>query len=217
MKPIYDLVLFDLDGTLSDSEPGVTVSVKGAIERMGFPAPDRATLRRFIGPPLWESFVKFCGMTDAQAEQAVDYFRETYNVTGAFDNVLYPHMPELLDELKQAGALLAVATSKPDNIARRVLEYFDVTRRMDYIAAAEENEHNSSKSELILAAINACGVPKERAVMIGDTHFDATGARQAGTNFIGALYGFGAKEEMEREGATVFARDVPELGKLLLA
>ena len=217
MKSIYDLILFDLDGTLTDSEPGIVGSVKKALIRMHLPIPPQKTLLKFIGPPLWYSFVNFCGMTSEQAEQAVIFYRETYNVTGAFQNLPYPHVIELLDDLKATGVPLAVATSKPDDIARPVLDYFKLTPYFDYISAPDEKEHSSNKKELILSALKFCKVPKERTVMIGDTHYDAIGAREAETNFIGVLYGFGTQAEMEQEGASHFAENLEELKTLLLS
>ena len=216
MKPIYDLILFDLDGTLTDSAPGIFGSVKETLARMNLPIPGVEVLRKFIGPPLWYSFVNFCGMTAEQAEQGVEYYRESYNVTGAFQNLPYPHIFELLNTLRDAGATLAVATSKPDNIASRVLDYFKLTPYFSYIAAPDESEHSGEKNVLIKSALHACRVPANRAVMIGDTHFDTIGARDSGTNFIGVLYGFGTQAEMEQEGGKVFAQDVASLAGLLL-
>jgi phosphoglycolate phosphatase len=216
MKPNYDLILFDIDGTLTDSEPGITGAAREALMRMGFPIPEQETLRKFIGPPLWQSFIDYCGMTAEQAEQAVEFYRATYNVKGAFENKPYPYISELLDELRAAGATLAVATSKPASIALPVLKYFHLMPYFKYVSAPGDDEHSSRKKELILSAESFCGISKERTVMIGDTHFDAAGAREAQTDFIGVLYGFGTKEEMEREGAKVFARNVAELKNLLL-
>ena len=216
MKPIYDLILFDLDGTLTDSAPGIFGSVKETLARMNLPIPGAEVLRKFIGPPLWYSFVNFCGMTAEQAEQGVEYYREPYNVTGAFQNLPYPHIFDLLNTLRDAGATLAVATSKPDNIASRVLDYFKLTPYFSYIAAPDESEHSGEKNVLIKSALRACSVPANRAVMIGDTHFDTIGARDSGTNFIGVLYGFGTQAEMEQEGGKVFAQDIASLAGLLL-
>lgn len=216
MKSVYDAILFDLDGTLTDSEPGITGCVALALEKMHFPPLPRKTLRKFIGPPLWSSFMDYCGMTAEQAEEAVEHYRETYNVTGAFQNAPYPGVIELLEELTQAQIPLAVATSKPVNITFPVLNHFKLTPYFEYIFAPDANEHSSNKKELILKSAAACRTVPERAVMVGDTRFDAAGAREAGTNFIGVLYGFGTREEMEREGATVFARDLAELKSLLL-
>lgn len=216
MKANYDLILFDIDGTLTDSEPGITGAVKETLTEMGLPIPEQEILRKFIGPPLWQSFIDYCGMTAEESERAVQIYRATYNVKGAFENKPYPKIPELLEELKAAGATLAVATSKPASIAFPVLEYFHLLPYFQYVAAPGDDEHSSQKTRLILSAEKFCGIPKERTVMIGDTHFDIEGAREAQTDFIGVLYGFGTKEEMEREGATVFARNVEELKSLLL-
>jgi len=216
MTSVYDMVLFDLDGTLTDSEPGIVGAVKETLTRMNLPIPEHDTLRKFIGPPLWYSFVNFCGMTDRQSEQAVEFYRETYNVKGAFLNFPYPGIPKFLDVLKSTGVPLAVATSKPDNIARPVLDYFKLSQYFTHISAPGDNERSSNKKELILSGLNACKVAPERAVMIGDTHFDAIGAREAGTNFIGVLYGFGTRAEMEQEGAAHFAGTISELTKMLL-
>lgn len=216
MTPVYDLIVFDLDGTLTDSEPGIFGAVKYALEKMDFPIPPRDTLRKFIGPPLWQSFVSYCGMTDQQSEKAVQLYRETYNVKGAFLNFPYPGILPFLDTLKASDAQLAVATSKPANIAFRVLDYFKLTPYFSHISAPDDNEHSSNKKDLILSAMRACHVPPQRTVMIGDTHYDAIGARESATHFIGVLYGFGTREEIEREGASRFAESVGELQSMLL-
>ncbi len=215
-KANYDMVLFDLDGTLTNSEPGIVGCVKLALTKMNFPIPEQETLRRFIGPPLWHSFSEFCGMTDEQAEEAVCLYRDTYNVSGAFLNRPYPGVVSLLDMLKETCIPIAVATSKPDNITAPVLDYFHLTPYFAYVSAPSETEHSSKKKELILTALEKCGVAPERAVMVGDTHYDAVGAREAGTNFIGVLYGFGTREEMENEGAVNFAADLAELQSMLI-
>lgn len=216
MKPVYDLILFDLDGTLTDSQPGIFESVRETLRRMDFPIPGPETLRRFIGPPLWYSFVNYSGMTPEQAERAVDLYRQTYNISGAFHNEPYPHIFELLQKLRAAGAQLAVATSKPGNIAHKVLRHFGLLPYFSHVSAPAEGEHDSIKDELIRSCLRACGVPSGRAVMIGDTRFDAAGARAAGTDFIGALYGFGTRTELEAEGAERFAASVPALEPFLL-
>lgn len=216
MKPAYDLILFDLDGTLTDSEPGITSCVRHSLQKMGFPVPSQEKLRKFIGPPLFYSYVNFCGMTPEQAEKATDYYREVYNVTGAFQNAPYPGIIELLDDLKSAGATLAVATSKPDTIAYRVLDYFKLTPYFSHIACPSESEHSGEKYVLIESCLKHCGVKAENAVMIGDTHFDIEGAQRVGTHFIGVLYGFGSQKEMEEKGGKAFASTRAELKKLLL-
>nr|WP_319489484.1 HAD hydrolase-like protein [uncultured Caproiciproducens sp.] len=216
MKPIYDLIIFDLDGTLTNSEPGITSSVKYALEKMGQPVPELSILRKFIGPPQWESFVKYCGLSDEQTTQAVENYREIYNVTGAFENKPYPGIIELLQTLRDAGATLAVATTKPAKITARVLDHFDLTKYFAHVSGPDDSERNGDKSVLINSCLNACHVESARAVMIGDTLYDTVGARNAGTDFIGVLYGFGTQEEMTAEGGKVFARDLSELKSMLL-
>lgn len=216
MKPNYDLIIFDLDGTLTNSEPGITSGVKYALEKMGQPVPDISILRKFIGPPQWESFEKYCGLTQEQTSQAVEYYREIYNKTGAFENKPYPGMLDFLEELRANGATLAVATTKPAKITYRVLDYFDMTKYFAHISGPDDSERNGDKSILINSCLNACHVEPTRAVMIGDTVYDTRGAKGAGTNFIGVLYGFGTKEDMQAQGGEVFARDIDELRSLLL-
>ena len=216
MKPKYDLMMFDLDGTLTDSSGGIFESIKYSLNKMNCPIPEEKTLRKFIGPPLFQSFKKYCGMDDEDANRADSYFRKSYYETGAFNNTLFPHMEELLKDLKNAGANLAVVTSKPITITPKVLEFVKVTQYFNGIFAPDEGEHSGRKCLLINDCLKTLKVKPENAVMIGDTHFDAAGARESGTNFIGVLFGFGSKQEMVDEGGKVFARDLDELKSSLL-
>lgn len=215
-SPVPRTVLFDLDGTLTNSGPGIIGSLKKALARMNYPEPAPDVLRKFIGPPMFGSLVSFCGMTPSQAEEAVCFYREIYNRTGVYENEVYPGIPELLDRLRESGAKLAVATTKPALAAAKVLGHFGLASRFDFVSAADESERESSKKGLILTALQELDCPPERAVMVGDTKFDAGGARDAGTDFVGVLYGFGTREEMEREGARKFVPDVSGLRKMLI-
>lgn len=212
----FDLVLFDLDGTLTDSGPGITDCVGRALKKMGKPVPPQDTLRRFIGPPLFCSFTELCGLTPEEADRAVEFYREFYRESGIFNNAVYDGIPETLKALHRAGARLAVATSKPAEMARTVLGRFDLSRYFDFFSAADENDRGSGKEELILQVLERAGCEPGRAVMIGDTKFDAQGARKAGTRFIGALYGFGTEKEMRSEGAEQFARTPADIVRLLV-
>jgi Predicted phosphatases len=216
MKPIYDLIIFDLDGTLTNSEPGITSSVKYALEKMGQPVPDISILRKFIGPPQWHSFVHYCGLTQEQTAQAVKNYREIYEVSGAFQNKPYPGMIDFLEELRANGATLAVATTKPARITSRVLDYFDMTKYFAHVSGPDDSERSGDKSVLINSCLDACHVKPDRAVMIGDTVYDTVGARNSATNFIGVLYGFGTQEDMQAQGGKTFARDIDELRGMLL-
>ena len=216
MKSKYRLVFFDLDGTLTDSGPGIIDCVRRTVRHMNCPELPPDTLRRFIGPPLWGSLTKFCHLSAEDTQKAVDYFRSIYDTEGAFNNSVYDGIPELLDGLREAGAMLALATSKPCSMAHRVLDYFELSRKFDYVAAADESDKGDGKEQLMLPVLKKAGVLPEEAVMIGDTKYDAAGARKAGVDFVGVLYGFGTEEEMRREGGKIFSPTVEGLyGRLL--
>lgn len=215
MTARYDVVLFDLDGTLTDSGPGVTGCVRMALEHMGRPVPPPETLRRFVGPPLFESFTKLCGMAPQDADTAIGLFRERYNTEGVYDNAVYPGIPEALAALREAGARNAVATSKPASMAKVVLEHFGLLQYFDFVSAADESDRGGGKETLILPVLEKTGCAPARAVMVGDTKFDAAGSRNAGVDFLGVLYGFGTEDEMRREGAQRFAHSPADIARML--
>jgi phosphoglycolate phosphatase len=212
----YELVLFDLDGTLTNSEKGITNSLIKAFKAMGKPVPGIETLRRFIGPPMWDSMRLITRLSDKEAAEAIAIYKKEYRAKGFFENEVYGGIPELLQSLLEAGAELAVATSKPVTPTRAILDYFGLTRYFKYISAEDDSERGGGKEKLIRKVLKESGVPAGKAVMVGDTKFDAAGAVRAGTPFIGVLYGFGSKEEMGMEGAADFAASPAELGKMLL-
>ena len=212
----FETVIFDLDGTIAQSAPGVFQSVTTALERMNMPVPNQETLRKFIGPPLCHSFINFCGMTQEEADIGVAYYRDAYLNGGIYNNSTFPYIMELLHSLKEHGAKLCVATSKPEPMAKIVLDHLEITPLLPYMAGADLDERHSNKTELIEKGLAHCNTKPSNAVMIGDTHFDAHGAKHANTNFIGVLYGYGTREEMEREGATQFVETAKELHNILL-
>lgn len=211
----YSLVIFDLDGTLTDSGSGIISSVRKTLISMGRPVPPQDTLRRFIGPPTWDSFRILCKMSSPEAEEAVRRFRKIYGSEGLFDNRVYNGIPELLDHLRAAGTKLAVATSKPGSMAKKVLDHFGLSPHFDMISAADETDRGGGKEALISQVLKNLGVSARDTVMIGDTKFDASGAHKAGVSFVGVLYGFGTKEEIRRAGGSVFALSVADLEKVL--
>lgn len=216
MRPKYKIALFDLDGTLTNSGPGVMECVKQTLEYMKKPVPPRETLRKFIGPPLWNSFTVLCGMSPREAEQGIDFFRGIYNETGVYNNSVYPGIPEVLGDLQDAGTIVTVATSKPGSMTKVVLDYFQLSPYFEIVSAADESDKGGGKEELILPVLKKARCAPEEAVMIGDTKFDAAGARKAGTDFVGVLYGFGTEEEMRREGGKKFAHTAADLKNLLI-
>jgi phosphoglycolate phosphatase len=213
----YRLAMFDLDGTLSNSAPGIFYSLKETFPKVDWPVPGPETLRRFIGPPLWNCLQDLLGMPAATADQFVRFYRDSYNSEGFCRNELYPGIRDLLSDLRKAGILTAVVTSKPVTPAKAVLNYFKITDLFDFFSAENDSDHGGGKEALIRPVLLQSGIPASQAVMIGDTKYDAAGARRAGTEFLGVLYGFGTREEIEREGGTRFAQTVGDLGKILLA
>ncbi len=217
MKLRYDLALFDLDGTLTNSSHGIMNGLRAGFRHVGMPVPGSGTLRRFIGPPLLNMLAElYPQMTRETAAEFVKAYRRYYARQGAFENEVYPGIPQLLAELRRSGRKLAVVTSKPTTPTRRILDHFGLTEKFDFISAADDSETGRGKEYLIRPALVHCGVPAGRTVMIGDTKYDASGARNAGTAFIGVLYGFGSREEMEREGAKFFTDSVESLSGSLV-
>ena len=212
-----ELVIFDLDGTLTDPMLGITRSVQYALRHFGIEVTDLSTLCPFIGPPLKDSFREFYGMDDARAEEAIALTREYFAPKGIFENELYAGIPQLLEALRQGGARIAMATSKPAPFARRIAEHFAIDRYFDLIEGSTLDGTRTTKSEVLRLAIEGLGVTDPaRAVMVGDRRFDIEGAAATGIESIGVLYGYGSREELEQAGATHIVADVGELGRLLL-
>lgn len=212
-------ILFDLDGTLTDSAPGIVNGVRYALSRFGIRAEDPESLaRQFVGPPLSESFPAAYGLSAEETERAIVYFREYYNDTGVYENSPYPGIPELLSRLKQAGKRLILATSKPMPLARKVLEHFELLRFFDRVCAGDLEEKRNTKAEIVADALAMLETPERaRAVMVGDRDYDVIGAHANNLACIGTLYGgYGTRQELERAGAEWIAADVAELESLLL-
>ncbi len=212
----YQTILFDLDGTLTDSGPGITNSAAWALEKHGIQVPDRSELYRFIGPPLPDSFRDFYGMSKEQATQAVKDYREYYAEKGIFENEVYPGIPPLLDALRRENKTLIVATSKPEKYARRILTHFRLDDYFLYVAGAAIDETRSKKSEVIEYALAECGITdRSKTIMIGDRKHDILGARQCGLASVGVLYGYGSREELEEAGASWLAETPEDVARLL--
>ena len=209
---MFDTVIFDLDGTLSDNSEGIIGSIRYALERLGRPMPGDNVVRRFIGPPLVMSFQRYCGMENTESLEALRLYRERYEVTGYLENRLYPGIRTLLTELKRRGAKLAVATGKPGQITESILEHFGILNLFDRVEGSTPEAVSSQKSELIRRILEKC---PGNAVMIGDTQDDMAGAEEAGIAGIHVRYGFGGEWRPEDPG-TASVRDVQELSMILL-
>ena len=212
----YDVLLFDLDGTLTDPSVGITNSVMYALRHMGVEPPERRTLYKFIGPPLMDSFAQEYGFSQEEARQAISWYREYFQDRGIFENAPYPGIADVLHALRGTGKRLLVATSKPEIFARRILERFGLIDAFEFVAGANLDETRTRKHEVIAYALETCGIcEKDSAVMIGDREHDVLGARREGLDCIGVLYGFGSHEELLGAGAIALAETVWDVARLL--
>ena len=213
----YQYILFDLGGTLTNSQLGITTCVAYALESFGIHTENPEELRKFIGPPLKESFVKYYNMTDGEGDRAVEKYRERFATVGLYENEVYAGIPELLQKLKAQGKTLLVATSKPTVYSDKILEHFGLKEYFSYIAGSELDGTRVNKAEVIQYALEQMKITEsEKIVMIGDKEHDMIGAGICGVDSIGVLYGFGEREELENHGATYIAETVSDLEKILL-
>jgi phosphoglycolate phosphatase len=206
-----DPILFDLDGTLTESGPGIISSVRYALARMGQPALDDDQLRRFIGPPLLDSFRDICGFDPAEVVVAIAAYREHYATDGQYENAVYDGIPELLAALHEAGRTLAVATSKAEVFASSILDHFGLSGHFTSIVGSELDGRRTAKSEIITEALVRLGRPTTGTVMIGDRSHDVRGAVAVGVGSIGVLWGYGDDAELTAAGADALAATPLEL------
>ena len=195
-------ILFDLDGTLTDSGIGIMNSVEYALKKYDIEVADRSQLRCFIGPPLAKQFEKFCGISEEESYRAVGYYREYYSDKGIFENEVYEGIPELLKSLKKAGKQVAMATSKPEKFAKMIAEHFQLDQYFDFIGGSLMDGGRTNKAEVIEYVLEACNVTdRESVLMIGDRDYDIIGAKDAKVHSMGVLFGYGTQEELEGAGA----------------
>ena len=206
-------ILFDLDGTLTDSGEGIINCAQYAFQQMGYPVPPREEMGVFVGPPLWDTFERF-GIPKERTDEAVQIFRSRYVPIGKFENTPYPGIRELLEALGAEGNLLYVATSKPEATAVEVLEHFDLARYFDRICGADLEKKRNSKDAVIAYLLNMTGSDAEM-VMVGDTEYDVLGAAAHGIPTIGVAWGYGKTADMEAAGAKAIAQTPEHLVELL--
>ncbi len=208
-------VLFDLDGTLTDPAEGITNALMHAQRRLGRQVSPREALYVFIGPPLIETFMSEWGLSRAEAEQALVYYREHFGVKGLFENVPYEGIEECLASLRAAGLRLFVATSKPEPLSLRILEHFGLLPYFEAVAGSTMDEQRTKKDEVIAYALKTFALDPAETIMVGDRKHDVIGARENGLDCIGVLYGYGSREELAEAGAAALAADLSELAALL--
>ena len=213
----YHTVLFDLDGTITDSGPGIMNCVRYALQKAGMPEADEAELRAFIGPPLHEQFRDFCGITDDQAEEMVRQYRERYSGTGIFENRVYDGVIPMLEQLKGAGIRILLATSKPEKFAKIIADHFGFAEYFDFIGGANMDGTRTDKQEVIEYVLESCGVSdRTDLIMVGDRRYDVEGAKKAGLASMGVLYGYGSREEIEAAGPDLIAETPADVTALIL-
>ena len=195
----WNTILFDLDGTLTDPAEGITKAVEAALNHYSIAVEDRAALHKFIGPPLDESFPEFYGFDAARTAEATEVFRAYFDRQGWRENIPYPGVEDMLRDLRAAGKRLLVATSKPEVFALRIMEHFGLVRYFDHICGAPmDNQEGAKKAAVIRDALRRAGVEDlSTAVMVGDRRHDIDGARQAGLEAVGVLWGYGDLQELE--------------------
>lgn len=215
-------VLFDLDGTLTESGPGIMNAAKIALNHFGIEENNVENLHKFVGPPLTESFGQRYGMNEADTQEAIAVFRKYYNVTGIYENSVFEGIQEMLQQLKSNGLLLSIASSKPRPMIDIVVDHFDIRKYFDVIVGCELDGTRSQKKEVVDEVIRLFGelsgddAVLEHSIMVGDRMYDVNGARECGLECIGVTYGYGTRQELQDAGAAYIVDSVNELGEKLL-
>ena len=206
----------DLDGTLTDPRVGMVASIKHALSKLGYSCPADHELQRYIGPPLQDSFAVLLNTTDSERiNSAIRLYRERYSDIGLFENTVYPGIPEALLAIREFGASLYVATSKPTAFAERIIERFELARFFDAIHGSELDGTRSKKGDVIAHALRIEGLSPKSTLMVGDRLHDIVGAKKNGVFSVGVLWGYGSREELEQAGAGAICMEPISLPNVL--
>ena len=217
MKSRYKFVLFDLDGTISESGLGVRKCIEQTLSDMKKPAVDLSDYTKYIGPPLLQTFNELCGLPLQEAQDALDIYIKYYNNFGIAYNRLYDGMEDVLADLKKAGAKIAVCSSKYEVFAEDVVKMLKVDKYFDAVCGSTKDGSRKEKEDLIYYAVKKIGGDiDDSVVMIGDTYFDARGAKLTGVDFVGVKFGYGNIEEMNKEGMVFLAENAEKLKDFLI-
>lgn len=214
---MYHYVFFDLDGTLTDSKEGVLESVRYAIEAMGRTVPEDADLLKFIGPPLQDSFMRYCGLSQEEARRGLELFRERYVPVGQFKNRAAPGIAEMMGRLKERGCAMALASSKAESQCVSICERFGFSPHLAVIAGSSGGQ-DQSKEAVIRKAMGRLGLPDPRlGLMVGDRKYDVDGARACGMDCVGVeFFGYAPPGELEAAGAAAVVKTTSELETFIL-
>ena len=214
---MYEFVLFDLDGTLTESGQGIVNSVVYAMEKMGIKENDKMKLEKFVGPPLLDSFMKYYDFTEAEAKQAVTFYREYFAEKGIYEAPLYEGIETALKYLKNSGKALYVATSKPEVFARRILQHLQIENYFVDIVGSNLDGTKVKKDEIISFLLEKNEiVDRSKVIMVGDREHDIFGAKKVGVDSVGVLYGYGDYQELESAGATYIIERLDDIIEIVL-
>lgn len=215
---MYSTILFDLDGTLIDSEVGIVKCLQYSLGKMGIVERDTAKLRRCIGPSLLETYCNLYGMNKDDGWKAIHFYRERFDKIGILENSLYTGVDELIKKLSASGKIILLATAKPTEQAQIILERYKLTNFFHTIAGSNLDGTRISKTEIIAFNLNRFPhIDLKKVVMVGDREHDIIGAKQNGITSIGVTYGFGSNDELKAANADYITHSVKGLEKLLLA
>lgn len=214
----YTHILFDLDGTITEPFEGITKALCYSLEKFGIEVKDRNELRVCIGPPLWDTYTELFGLSAEDTNKAIEYYREYYDVGGFSDCLIYDGIEEMLKKLSESPSKVVLATSKPEKMAKVVLNHFGISKYFDHICGASMDESRSKKADVIAYALKTSGADKDsRCIMIGDRKFDINGAAENDIPAIGVTYGYGDRAELERAGAVMIFDDTYSLCEHLMS
>ena len=209
----YKVILFDLDGTLTDPQQGICRSINYALEHFGAQPKPLCQLTKYIGPPLRDSFAELLG--EEKAEAAVAKYRERFSVTGLYENEIYPNVKETLELLQQKGYILCTASSKPQIFVEKILKYFEIDKYFSIIGGASLDGKIGEKEDVINLVIKQLSADRKEIVMVGDTRFDLIGAQKMQLDAIGVTYGFGSEQELSRYPHIALISDISHIVNIL--
>ena len=219
---MFEYILFDLDGTLTDPKLGITSSVQYALRALGIEEPSLDRLEPFIGPPLADSFREFYGLEGERLATAIDKYRERFATQGIFENEIYPGIPQMLADLKAKDKLLAIASSKPTLFVEQILEHFEIGKYFDHVVGSNMDGTRGTKEEVVEETLRQMltvemtpGQKRDAVAMVGDRKFDIEGARAHGITSVGVLFGYAPEGELEEAGADYIVNSVRSLQVLL--
>jgi len=215
-KHEYKIILFDLDGTLTDPKLGITKSVQYALKFYGIIENNLDILEKFIGPPLKQSFMKYYNLNEKEAIKAIEIFREYFSTKGLYENDIYPNIEKLLKNLVKKGNMLAVATSKPTIFAKKILKHFKLDKYFKIVIGSNLDGSRVNKEEVIRYALKIMKINEyDEVIMIGDRKYDILGAKEVGIHSVGVLYGYGSIKEIKQAKPDYIVKSVKELEKIL--